>query len=109
MRDLGWLTAELALDQDLAVRFWIVFARFEYALKRADHARGDDKHIEADWPKLAVSLGGVWNADRTQELRSAVDFFLQHPPKKQVLLNSDLGWADSVLPEHEPALKRMIV
>lgn len=108
MIDFDWLPAQLTPDHTRAITFWIVFSRFEYALKRENYATGDQRSVAANWDKLASDLNGVWNADRTPELRTTVDYFINQPPKKQTLQNNSLEWTDSVLPQHEPELKRLL-
>jgi len=108
MRDFAWLPAQLAPNKGIAITFWIVFSRFEYALKRENYVTGDQSSVSAHWDGLAQDLNGVWNADRTPELRTAVDYFINQPPRKQTLQNNTLDWTESVLPNHEPELKRLL-
>lgn len=109
MRDYAWLPGQLAPDQMGTITFWIVFARFEYALKREGYAYGDQGSVWAHWDRLAAELNGTWNAGRTAELQAAADYFNSHPPRKQVFQNNMLEWADSVVPNHEPELKRLLI
>lgn len=85
MRDFTWLVAQLAANQDLAIQFWTVFSRLEYALKRENYAIGDAHSVFAHWERLATDLDGVWDGSRTRELGAAVDYLCTNPPRKQTL------------------------
>jgi hypothetical protein len=49
------LLSELYLDPDTTLDFFIVFSRFEFALKVAGYARLNNRHdyVEPDWPQWA--------------------------------------------------------
>ena len=85
------------LNEELVGRFFIVFARFEYALKCSGYLRGDDEHAQADWNKFACDLGDAFDPDRTQRLRVAVDYLRNEPPRKQVVQGERLGWKSTGL------------
>jgi len=76
---------------ELTVDFLGTFARFEYALKRAGYATGDDKHVDPDWPRFGRDVAAL--PKTTLDPIVATCAYLQaHPPKKQVLLNGQLAW-----------------
>ena len=83
------------LDRELILLFLIYFARAEYALKRAHYIKGNEKRVDADWDRFASDTNGKFDAEVSEELSSAAKYLLNHPPKKQVLKNSKLAWADS--------------
>ncbi len=92
--------ADLALGGELpklAIEFFIVFSRFECALKRsADYAApGGNVKVHANWDAFASDLGaGFFEEVLAQGLAPEL---VHRPPKLQVLLpdGGGLGWRDT--------------
>ena len=83
----------LEIDKDLVTGFSVFFSRFEYALKRTiKYAVGDENGVEANWNKFAKENDSGFNPERTSELKSAVNYLQEKPPKKQNIKNGTLGW-----------------
>ncbi len=77
---------------EVAVSFFVVFSRFECAMKRSGtYAKGDDKGVEADWDRLAGDMG---KAFFDQAVAAGVaPVLIGAPPKKQVKsADGTLGW-----------------
>lgn len=85
----------LNVPPDLACDFLGVFARSEYALKAAGFADGDEKKVKADWNAFAKGIANSFDPFKSQGLRTAVDYLLTKPPKKQVLKNNALEFSDA--------------
>jgi len=75
------------------MNFFIVFSRFEYALKRAKYIKGE-KHVSADWDKFADEISSDFNRYQTRELREAARYLESNPPKKQIAQGGELSWED---------------
>ena len=93
-----------ALDE-LAFRFFREFARCEYALKAVGlRKRKKDQqnhhNPEADWEAFAGEVQPILEAGPSTELNAAVQYYLQHPPKRQIVTNGELDW-DNILPNHQ--------
>lgn len=91
---------DLALGGELpalAIEFFIVFSRFECALKRsADYsALGEQARISANWDVFARDLGNVF-LDEVIAQSIAPDL-VSRPPKLQVMLpdGGGLGWCET--------------
>ena len=82
-------------DREFIIRFFMYFARAEYALKRTGYLRGNEEKAEADWNRFASSVEHKFNPDISQELSSAVEYLQNHPPKKQTVKNGKLDWAEA--------------
>lgn len=80
---------------DLAVELFKTFARFEYALKHSGFHKGEGS-AEPNWFNFALSIESHLQNSQTLELREAIDFMLQHAPKKQVIRNGLLEWEINV-------------
>lgn len=87
-----------ALDAELpklAIEFFIVFSRFECALKRSvTYASVDGQRVSANWDGFARNLGnGFLDVVVAQGVAQAL---INSPPKRQVMLpdNGGLGWRE---------------
>jgi hypothetical protein len=77
----------------LAVDFFVVFSRFECALKRSGkYAKGNKDGVDADWDRFAQDLGPQFLGDVIAH--GVAPVLVENPPKKQVKLNATLGWKD---------------
>ncbi|WP_210191581.1 MULTISPECIES: hypothetical protein [Rhodomicrobium] len=78
---------------DLANKMFRVFARCEYALKAAGYHRGDGK-AEPNWTAFAAVVENVLADPDREDLKEAIAYILNQPPKKQVIRNGMLEWSD---------------
>jgi len=73
------------MSGELACEFVAVFARMEYALKATRFAAGDGGHVSACWDRFANECDEHFDTKASQDLREAVDYLWNNPPRKQVL------------------------
>lgn len=87
-------------DRDLVFRFFVIFSMFEYALKEAGFRHIDPRNdeIQPDWVAFARAIDGQFNRQADPELSVAVDYFLNHPTKKQVFRNNQIAFAQTQRP-----------
>lgn len=88
---------EQALEAELpklAMDFFVVFSRFECALKRSGrYAIGDDTKVDPDWNGFACDLGPDFLTAVFDQ--GVAPVLIGKPPKKQVkLADGSLGWKD---------------
>ncbi len=88
------LWQELGIDRDLVADFFIVFARFEYALKRADYLICDKGSALPDWVDFAKKNSGKFDLENSEVLE-AMNYLLANPPKRQVVQDGDLFFSDT--------------
>ena len=83
------------LDRDLLLDFFMLFSRFEYALKRAGkYARGGrNDSAEPDWEAFANDATAAWQGSGGASLPATVTL-ASAPPRRQVFRDGRLGWAD---------------
>ena len=77
-----------------AIEFFVVFSRFERAMKRAGaYARGNEKEVKADWVALATDLGdGFFDMVKASNIAPTL---MEKSPKKQIKsADGTLGWRD---------------
>jgi len=81
----------LNVPRDLTLEFLAIFARFEFALKKAGYAQGDDSKVSPDWDSFARDVAKL-DAAALAPMLNGCQYLQQHPPKKQVLQNGALQW-----------------
>jgi len=87
------------------IKFFFIFSRFEYALKRSRYTKGDEKSVEANWTKFGNDVKEVFHKTSCPELTEAISYLKENPPKKQVLKNNTLDWD---CPEEKQDIQRLI-
>jgi hypothetical protein len=92
----------------LVLRFFLVFSRFEYALKRAGFTN-PKRRAEAAWDRFATENDARFGASSTSKLQAACVYFLQHPPLRQIQKNGVLDWEVPNQLINEPLLKRLLL
>lgn len=84
----------VALNPDCeAARLFKTFARFEYALKAAGFHRGDGD-AQPDWTTFAESIAKDCDSLNDSAFHTARTYFATRPPKKQIVRNGVLEWAE---------------
>lgn len=75
-------------DRELVFKFFIAFSLFEKALKENGfhRAKGNSEDIQPDWDKFSKDIDNQFlamiNLPNHSELETAVNYLLNHPPKK---------------------------
>jgi hypothetical protein len=83
---------KLNIPRDLILEFFVTFARFEYALKRAGYLHGNEQNTSADWDRFAKELAVAGEVDLAPVFQAA-EYLESTPPMKQIKNGSSLGWA----------------
>src|ERR1700752_2467859 len=78
------------LPSDLLLDFFVTFARFEYALKRAGYLE-KKPFASPDWRRFAEDLRGIPEENQKAILASAT-YLQAEPPKQQVVVDGALRW-----------------
>lgn len=81
----------LNIPRELTLEFLATFSRFEFALKKAGYAQGDESKVSPDWDAFAKDVAQL-DAALLVPVLNACQYLQQHPPKKQVLQNGALHW-----------------
>lgn len=78
-------------DRELAFKFFVIFSMFEHALKNTQFKKvSQNGTVEPDWDAFAQAINGQFNPNASPELNTAVNYFMNHPVKKQVFTNNQL-------------------
>jgi hypothetical protein len=82
-------------DRKLAWNFFVFFSRMEYALKRSGSYlnKGTDE-AQPNWDKFASDHNHKFSPEASEELRAAVKYFRDQPPRKQLRVGDEMGWSD---------------
>ena len=74
------------------IKFFLIFSRFEYALKRAGYLR-NRKYAEPDWDSFSDKINDYLPSQKNEyyEFRNAVDYLNKYPPKKQIVNKEENG------------------
>jgi hypothetical protein len=112
---------ETKVDGDLLLSFFLLFSRFEYALKASGYFKrpneirydpGRPPNAEPDWDSFAVSLRALFVREKEQDLTGACDYLLAFPPNRQVILRDASGftvaWETPVRPYNEMDIEFML-
>lgn len=94
-------------DRALAWHFFILFARFEYALKRDPrYLKAGIGDAEPNWDKFASDHNSLFAPDSSSPLAAAVEYFLADPPRKQLRKDSVMNWSD---PQHHDKKEPLLI
>jgi len=86
------LLTELNIDQDTVMEFFVVFSRFEFALKRTGYLKRHNGKAEPDWRKFETKHKDEFDSEKEPELREAWNYIDKDPPKKQVVVDGELDF-----------------
>lgn len=83
----------LNVPRELTLEFLATFARFEFALKKAGYAQGDNSSVSPAWDFFANDVAKL-DAATLAPVLNACQYLQQHPPKKQILDHGTLRWVE---------------
>jgi hypothetical protein len=100
---LKYLTPFAADDRERIFRFFALFSRCEYALKREGFFRPGRHHNEAlaDWNAFANELAPKLAVQADAPFTSAQGYLLAHPPRQQVVVAGEVRWEVNPRRGHE--------
>ena len=91
----------------LMLDFFIIFSRFECALKTSGFSAGDADKVSANWDTFVTSIRPTFNKDKNVELLQAVNYLIQHPPRIQMVDHGQLGWRDRIFNLNELEINKL--
>jgi hypothetical protein len=79
----------------IAFHFFKLFAQYEYALKAMKYAKsGRNNQAEPDWDRFSNEVATPFLKEAEGEVADAIGFLFRSPPKRQVLKDDALSWAE---------------
>ncbi len=83
----------ISVKRDLLLDFFLTFSKFEYALKNSRFKRlAHHGGAEPDWNVFIDAVASNFNRNENPSLKEACRFYLDDPPRKQVLFQDGLAW-----------------
>lgn len=80
---------------ELAFRFFKLFAQYEYALKAMGYGTaGYNGRAEPDWDRFSNEIGAAIMVPQEAALAEARKYIFQYPPKRQIWVNNAVQWQD---------------
>lgn len=77
----------LQIDSELLLHYFILFSRFEYALKRNGYIYSN--HMFCDWNKFGEDITKDYKMNSEEgELSVAIDYLINHAPLKQIICDN---------------------
>jgi hypothetical protein len=93
---------------NLITEFFIIFSRFEYALKKSNFANyNNNGPVLANWDGFVTSIAPSFNYEKNDELKDAVKYLMQYPPRMQVIDNGQLSWRERVFQTNVPSINKL--
>jgi hypothetical protein len=90
------------LDQ-LAFRFFKLFAQYEYALKAIGYGTaGWNRQAEPSWDRFANEIGRQIMEVNEELIASAIRYILERPPKRQIWINGEVQWENVSIDDRSP-------
>jgi hypothetical protein len=80
----------------LVYEFFFVFSRFEHALSVSNYLTEGNAGVSADWNKFAREMNDAFHVTLSAEVKKAILYYEEAPPKKQVVDFDSLTWKDVV-------------
>ncbi|HXD32919.1 MAG TPA: hypothetical protein VN643_17475 [Pyrinomonadaceae bacterium] len=80
------------VDKKLLTDFFMVFARTEYALKKAKYVKGRRGQPEILWDEFARRIGDSLFASNEPAVTRAIKHLIEKPPRRQVVKDDKLTW-----------------
>lgn len=75
--------------------FFVMFSRFEYALKCSGFVIPSSREAKTDWRKFGEKIEGKFTAQKCKELSEAIKYLQDDPPRKQVQKEGKLLWTSA--------------
>lgn len=98
----------LSLDRARLAEYFLLFSRFEFALKASGFAKAGRWGAEVDWEKYAQEVGPKLLPDPKDELASSISYLEAEPPKQQVFENGTLNWKPRPSPKTYSRMRSLI-
>lgn len=85
----------LSARRDELGEFFLIFSRFEFAVKAAGYAKqGGWGEAKADWDAFALAIADELKSQGSEDYERAAQYLSSNPPKSQTYKDGKLGWSD---------------
>lgn len=80
-------------NEEVLLKFLVLFSRFEYALKRSNFYNKGKKSAEADWPSFIKEIKDSFNTEKSKEIKNASSYLITYPAQEQIIKKGSLDFA----------------
>lgn len=93
-------------ERQLVWCFVVFFSRMEYALKRCSpYLKSGTKDAQPNWDTFGSRWDQQFAPEASEELKTAVEYFIKEPPRKQLCDGNTMRWSEPQLYDpREPRL-----
>lgn len=102
------ISSQMPHSESVMFDFFITFARFECALKNTERFL-NVVNVKPNWNEFSKSISNTFNPDITPDIRAAVNFILNEPPRKQIVNNGRLEWQVSLVNENKSLAYKLCI
>ena len=92
---------------DLIQKFFFTFSRFECALKNTPDYLMGNNDAKPNWNKFASDISAKFSVKASKDIREAVEYIINKPPRKQINNDGVLVWKSLVLDENTPLANKL--
>ncbi len=103
------LYRHLHMPYEIAIEFIATFSRAEHALKSTSYVLGDEKKVVPDWDKFANEIHEEFEINEDTQITEAVNELLEHPPRKQVLVNRKVVFKNQSIDKKQKRTQQAIL
>ncbi|EEJ2708096.1 hypothetical protein B5637_004398, partial [Salmonella enterica subsp. enterica serovar Kiambu] len=107
--DNNYMFQHLYVSEKLILDFICVFSRLEYALKVSGFARGDSKKVEPCWDCFAKKINDNFLKIENEDLKKAVGYLLESPPRKQILSEGKIIFQDQPVDKKQRTTQQLLL
>ncbi|KQT30911.1 hypothetical protein ASG22_19645 [Chryseobacterium sp. Leaf405] len=93
--------------QHLIYNFFLIFSRFECALKESGYHNRSETKLQPDWDGFIISIRENFNPFTNQILEEAVNYLKNNPPKVQIFSDGNLEWKPRVGDINQPLINKL--
>jgi len=87
------LLNELNVKEEVVMEFFVVFSRFEFALKKAGYLKtGRNESALPDWNDFAIKNEDKFDMEKDARLSEAWNYLDKEPPQMQIVNNGKLDF-----------------
>ena len=86
------LLSELGVDKELVMEFFVVFSRFEFALKKAKYLERENGDAFPNWDAFSKKYRDEFDPQKEIQLSEAWDYLKNEPPMKQIVVDGQLDF-----------------
>lgn len=103
------LNAAITVEgQSLINEFFVVFSRFECALKASGFANGDAEKVKPNWDTFTSSIRESFDSEaKSASVNNAIEYLSINPPKVQNYEDGLLGWRNRVFQPNDPLINKL--